>query len=42
MLMSMLIDHNPVVGLFTNLVSKVGIVGDFASYLRSLLFNKDD
>lgn len=42
MLRSVLLDYNPVVNLYTKLISKIGIVGDFADYVRSLLFNKDD
>lgn len=42
MLKSVLLDHNPVVSLFSTLTSKIAVFGDLTNYLRSLLFNKDD
>lgn len=42
MLRSVLLDYNPVVNLYTKLISKVGILADFADYIRSFLFNNDD
>lgn len=42
MLRSVLLDYNPIVNLYIKLISKVGILADFADYVRSLLFNKDD
>jgi hypothetical protein len=41
-LKTVLVDYNPVAQLLTKAVSKVGLLGDFADYLRSLLFTKDD
>lgn len=42
MLKSVLLDHNPVVSLFSTLTEKISVFGDFSNYIRSLLFNKDD
>lgn len=42
MLKSVLIDYNPVFHIFDKLTNKLGIVGDLSSYLRELIFDKDD
>lgn len=42
MLKSTLLDYNPVARLFSGIVSTIAPLGDFATYIRSLLFNKDD
>lgn len=42
MLKSTLIDYNPVAMFFSRIASTVTPLGDLASYIRSLLFNKND
>lgn len=42
MLKSVFLDHNPIVSLYSSLTEKLPLFGDFAGYIRSLLFAKED
>ena len=42
MLKTVLLDYNPIAQLINKTIPKSTLISDLASYLRSLLFNKDD
>ena len=42
MLKRIFVDYNPVVPLFSKLLDRLTILGDFANYLKDIIFNKED